>query len=127
MGERSVEKGEGFGGPDGGVPRAQGLELLSRLTGALCELSCMEDAQGRVQFAAVLGEQLVRTVDVRGVRLREDVVAMVRAALNVEGGEHVLVRVVEIFEGAAPADELDRLLAPAAPPCLLYTSPSPRD
>ncbi|MFF0359448.1 VMAP-C domain-containing protein [Streptomyces fungicidicus] len=125
MGERSVEKGEGFGGPDGGVPRAQGLELLSRLTGALCELSCMEDAQGRVQFAAVLGEQLVRTVDVRGVRLREDVVAMVRAALNVEGGQHVLVRVVEIFEGAAPADELDRLLAPAAPPPSPDSLPGP--
>ncbi|CAL9612429.1 hypothetical protein SUDANB176_05656 [Streptomyces sp. enrichment culture] len=111
-----MEKGEGFGGPEGGVPRAQGLELLSRLTAALCELSCMEDAQGRVQFATVLGEQLARTVDVRGIRLREDVVAMVRAALNVAGGERVLVRVVEVFEGTAPADELARLLAPAAPP-----------
>ncbi|MDN0197453.1 hypothetical protein [Streptomyces sp. S.PNR 29] len=94
----------------------QGLELLLRLTGAISELSCMEDAQGRMQFATVLGEQLGRPVDVRGVRLREDVVAMVRAALNVAGGEHVLVRVVEVFEGTAPADELDRLLAPASPP-----------
>ncbi|MEU9350848.1 hypothetical protein AB0D65_07460 [Streptomyces griseoloalbus] len=125
MGEQSVEKGEGFGGPGSGVPRAQGLELLSRLTAALCELSCMEDAQGRVQFATVLGEQLARTVDVRGVRLREDVVAMVRAALNVAGGERVLVRVVELFEGAAPADELDRLLAPAAPSPAAASLPGP--
>lgn len=115
MGERSVERGEGSSGPEAGIPRAQALELLSRLTTALCELGCMEDAQGRVQFATVLGEQMARTVDVRGVRLREDVVAMVRAALNAEGGERVLVKVVELFEGPAPAEELDRLLAPAAP------------
>ncbi|WP_030857528.1 effector-associated domain 2-containing protein [Streptomyces sp. NRRL S-37] len=125
MGDKSVGRGEGFDGPDGGVPRTQGLELLSRLTGALCELSCMEDAQGRVQFATVLGEQLARTVDIRGVRLREDVVAMVRAALGVAGGERVLVNVVELFEGAAPADELDRLLPPAAPPPATVSLPGP--
>ncbi|WKX13284.1 hypothetical protein [Streptomyces sp. NL15-2K] len=99
--------------------------MLLQLTAALCELSCMEDAQGRTQFATVLGEQLGRPVDVRGVRLREDVVAMVRAALNVVGGERVLVRVVEVFEGAAPADELDRLLAPAAPAPTAGTLPGP--
>lgn len=75
----------------------------------------MEDAQGRAQFATVLAEQLGRPVDVTGVRQRPDVVAMVRAALNVTGGEHVLVRVVEVFEGPLPADDVDRLLPPAAP------------
>ncbi|MFE9771691.1 hypothetical protein ACFYOV_08485 [Streptomyces sp. NPDC005931] len=118
-----MEKGEGFGGPEGDASRAQALELLLRLTAALCELSCMEDAQGRTQFATVLGEQLGRTVDVRGVRLREDVVTMVRAALNVPGGERVLVAVVEVFEGAVPAGELDRLLAPAAPAHTLPPGP----
>ncbi|MEV8596920.1 hypothetical protein [Streptomyces sp. NPDC052012] len=120
-----MENGEGFGGPEGGVPPGQGLELLLRVTAALCELGCMEDARGRVQFATVLGEQLGRTIDVRGVRLREDAVAMARAALNVPGGERVLVRVVEVFEGAAPADELDRLLPAAAPPPSAHTPPGP--
>nr|WP_239064434.1 ATP-binding protein [Streptomyces sp. SID7958] len=96
------------------------MELMFRLTAVLCELSCMEDAQGRAQFATVLGEHLGRTVDVRGIRLREDVITVVRTALNVGGGEHVLVRVVELFEGSAPAEEMRALLAPAAPP-----SPAP--
>lgn len=117
--------GEGLGAAEGGASRGRGLELLTGLTAALCELSCMEDAQGRVQFATVLGEQLGRTIDVRGIRLREDVVAMVRAALNVPGGERVLVRVVEVYEGTAPAEELDGLLAPAAPPPDAATLPGP--
>ncbi|GAA0635776.1 hypothetical protein GCM10009535_09870 [Streptomyces thermocarboxydovorans] len=111
-----MENGEGLGGPGGGTSRTRGLELLLRLTDALCDLVCMADAQSRAQFATVLGEQLGRTIDVRGLRLREDAVAMVRAALNVPGGERVLVRVVELYEGTAPADELGRLIAPAAPP-----------
>ncbi len=104
-----------FGGSDVGSGAERGLLLLSRLTDALCELSCMEDPPGRVQFAAVLGEQLGRDVDVRGVRLREDAVTLVRTALNVAGGEHVLVGVVRILEGTLAGDELDRLIAPAPP------------
>ncbi|MFF9211812.1 MULTISPECIES: hypothetical protein [unclassified Streptomyces] len=102
-------------GPEDTAGQARGVDLLLRLTDALCELSCMEDAQGRVQFAAVLGEQLQRQVDVRGIRLREDVITLVRAALNAAGGERVLVGVVRVFEGGPAGDELDRLLAPAAP------------
>ncbi|WP_343242672.1 hypothetical protein [Streptomyces sp. SID8111] len=116
-----MENGVGSGeaaGADG--QRATSLELMFQLTAVLCELSCMEDAQGRAQFATVLGEHLGRTVDVRGIRLREDVITVVRTALNVGGGEHVLVRVVELFEGSAPAEEMRALLAPAAPP-----SPAP--
>ncbi|MFF4833085.1 hypothetical protein [Streptomyces sp. NPDC001315] len=120
-----METGAGFGEPEDASGRTRGLQLLSQLTEALCDLGCMEDAQGRVQFAAVLGDQLNRQVDVRGVRLREDVVAVVRAALSVAGGEHVLIGVVRILEGAPAGDDLDRLIAPAAPQAGLGTPPGP--
>ncbi|MEV5321733.1 hypothetical protein AB0K92_29515 [Streptomyces sp. NPDC052687] len=111
--------GAGFGTagePDDEAARARGLELLLRLTDAFCELGCMADPQERTQFALVLGEHLNRPVDIRGVKLREDVVRLIRAALNVPNGERVLVTVVRIFEGPAAADELHRLIEPAAPP-----------
>ncbi|MFH9043727.1 SAV_2336 N-terminal domain-related protein [Streptomyces sp. NPDC017966] len=108
---------EEAGQPDDGAEhrdgRAAGLKLLSRLTDALCELECLEDAQGRVYFAQVLGDQLGRSIDVRGVRLREDVVALVRAALSSADGERALVSVVEIFEGEEAASVLRPLLAGA--------------
>ncbi|MBD0420456.1 hypothetical protein AB0L35_11425 [Streptomyces sp. NPDC052309] len=93
-----------------------GLALLSGLVEALGGLSCMDDAQGRLMFAEVLAQQLGVPIDLRGVRLREDVVSLVRTALSVPGGERVLVSVVEVFEGAAASDELERLIAPAAGP-----------
>ncbi|GAA2768339.1 hypothetical protein GCM10010103_73810 [Streptomyces paradoxus] len=98
-----------FGDTSGHQPD---FELLLRLTDVLCELGCVEDAPSRVQFASLLGGQLHRPVDIRGVRLREDVVSLVTAALSVAGGEHVLVGVVRILEGAPAGDELDRLIAP---------------
>ncbi|MEU9350896.1 caspase family protein [Streptomyces griseoloalbus] len=105
--------GEPAAGSDG-APRSGGRPrtalLLSLLTGALCELSCMEMPQGRAQFAVVLGEQLDRPVDLRGARLREDVVAIVRAALHVPRGERVLVEVVRILEGGPAGDDLERLI-----------------
>ncbi|MFF6815038.1 SAV_2336 N-terminal domain-related protein [Streptomyces sp. NPDC012403] len=108
---------EEAGPPDDGAEhrggRAAGLKLLSRLTDALCELECLADAPGRVRFAQVLGDQLGRSIDVRGVRLREDVVALVRAALSSAGGERALVAMVEIFEGAEAASALRPLLAGA--------------
>ncbi|MFE1251225.1 hypothetical protein [Streptomyces sp. NPDC058735] len=97
----------------GGSGQQPELELLLRLTDVLCELGCVEDAPSRVQFAALLAGQLRRQVDIRGVRLREDVVSLVTAALSVSGGEHVLVGVVRILEGAPAGDELARLIAPA--------------
>lgn len=101
-------------GKSGGESRQQlHFELLLQLTEVLCELGCVEDAPSRVQFASLLGGQLRRQVDIRGVRLREDVVSLVTAALSVAGGEHVLVGVVRILEGAPAGDELDRLIAPA--------------
>lgn len=90
--------------------RARGSRVLLGLTNALCELSCMEDAQGRLHFAVVLGDLLGAQVDLRGVKLREDVVVMVRAALSIAGGEHILVEAVRILEGDLAGDELDRLL-----------------
>ncbi|MGW5124760.1 VMAP-C domain-containing protein [Streptomyces sp. NPDC004069] len=120
-----MKTGAEFGEHEDDPRRARGLELVLRLTDALCELGCMEDAQGRVQFAAVLGDQLHRQVDVRGVRLREDVATLVRVALSVSGGEHVLVGVVRILEGAAAGDELDRVIAPAAPMPGPQTPPGP--
>ncbi|MFB6551842.1 hypothetical protein [Streptomyces sp. NPDC056405] len=110
-----METGAGFGGAEGDSGHARGLALLLELTEALCGLSCTEDPQGRGQFAAVLGDQLGRPVDLRGVKQREDVVTLVRTALNVEGGEHVLVAVVRILEGPLAGDELDRLITPDAP------------
>ncbi|MER8009673.1 hypothetical protein [Streptomyces sp. NPDC094149] len=90
--------------------------LLLSLTEALCELTCMEDAPRRVQFADLLGQQLGVPVSVRGVRLREDVVSMVRAALQTPGGESVLVAAVRILEGMPAADGIERLLAPGGRP-----------
>ncbi|WP_149546941.1 caspase, EACC1-associated type [Streptomyces marokkonensis] len=79
---------------------------LLLLTEALTGLPCMEDARGRQQFATVLGELLARRVDLRGVRQREDVVAIVRTALKEEGGESALLSTVELFEGAPAAAEV---------------------
>ncbi|WP_308406678.1 SAV_2336 N-terminal domain-related protein [Streptomyces sp. AC555_RSS877] len=87
-------------------------DLLHRLTNALVELGCMEDRESRLQFAAVLGDQLGRSVDLRGVRQREDVVALVQAALHVAGGEDVLLNAVRILEGEVAAAELEQLLTP---------------
>ncbi|MFD8228429.1 hypothetical protein ACFV16_30265 [Streptomyces massasporeus] len=84
--------------------------LLLRLTEALCELSCVEDQPGRVFFAGVLSDQLNLHVDLRGTRQREDVIALVRAALSVPEGERVLVDVVRLFEGASVATDFERLL-----------------
>ncbi|WP_217236104.1 hypothetical protein [Streptomyces sp. AC555_RSS877] len=107
-----METGAGWDGPEGGSARPRGLRLLQDLTDGLCELSCTEDSESRRQFAAVLGQHLGRPVDVRGVRQREDVVALVRVALNVAGGERVLVGVVRLLEGNPAGDELDRLIDP---------------
>ncbi|MET7291255.1 caspase family protein [Streptomyces griseoloalbus] len=109
-GARPDEPPAGFDGAPEGGGRPRTALLLSLLTGALCELSCMEMPQGRTQFGVVLGEQLGRPVDVRGARLREDVVAIVRAALNVPGGERVLVEVVRILEGGPAGDDIERLI-----------------
>ncbi|CAM5651789.1 hypothetical protein SVIOM342S_10542 [Streptomyces violaceorubidus] len=110
-----METATGFGGAEGDSGHARGLALLLELTEALCALSCTEDPQGRGQFAAVLGDQLGRPVDLRGVKQREDVVTLVRTALNVAGGERVLVAVVRILEGPLAGDELDRVITPDPP------------
>ncbi|MFE0449247.1 SAV_2336 N-terminal domain-related protein [Streptomyces fungicidicus] len=82
-------------------------EELRRLTDALCELECMRDVAGRVVFARMLGERLHRSIDVRGLRLREDVVTLARAALNTAGGLHALLDVVELIEGEETALALE--------------------
>ncbi|GAB2797832.1 hypothetical protein GCM10027073_32330 [Streptomyces chlorus] len=86
------------------------MTLFLRLTGELSTLSCMADPQGRAQFASVLGEQLDRPVDLRGTRLREDVVVMVRAALNAPYGDRGLASVVRLLEGAQAAATVERIL-----------------
>nr|WP_251692606.1 caspase family protein [Streptomyces sp. CHD11] len=90
--------------------RSRGLLRLGLLTDGLCELSCMDTPQGRAQFAALLAEQLGRPVDLRGTRLREDAVAIVRAALSVPGGDRTLVEVVRILEGGPAGDDIEWLL-----------------
>ncbi len=97
-----METGAGPGGAEGGARHARGTALLLDLTNALCGLGCTEDPQSRLLFAGLLGDLLGgRTVDLRGIRQREDVVALIRAALNTAGGEHQLVEAVRIFEGDA--------------------------
>ncbi|MFH8655286.1 VMAP-C domain-containing protein [Streptomyces afghaniensis] len=108
-----MQTGAVFGESGGESGRQPDFGLLLQLTDHLCELGCVEDAPSRVQFAGLLAGQLRRPVDIRGVRLREDVVSLVTAALSVAGGEHVLVGVVRILEGAPAGDELARLIAPA--------------
>ncbi|MCT7352674.1 caspase family protein [Streptomyces sp. 15-116A] len=97
------------GNPESPAPRLP-LNRTVNLTNELSGLTCMADAQSRVQFGSVLGEQLGRRIDLRGLRLREDVVVMVRTVLNTPGGERVLEAVIEIFEGAGAADRVRHLL-----------------
>lgn len=85
---------------------------LLPVTEALAALPCMEDARGRQQFATVLGEFLALRVDLRGVRQREDVVAIARAALNQEGGENALLSTVALLEGQRAAAEVGDSLRP---------------
>ncbi|MEY7975873.1 hypothetical protein AB8O53_06015 [Streptomyces pilosus] len=99
----------------GGTGRAPARDLLFRLTEALCGLSCLEDQAGRTYFAGMLGEELNRHVDLRGTKLREDAVALVRAALSVQAGERVLVDVVRVFEGVAAASVFEELIGPGDP------------
>ncbi|MFF7788201.1 hypothetical protein [Streptomyces sp. NPDC007991] len=107
-----MRTGAAAGEPGGDGGHQPPFELLLQLTEVLSELGCVEDAPSRVQFASLLGGQLGRQVDIRGVRLREDVATLVTAALSAAGGEHVLVGVVRILEGAPAGDELARLIAP---------------
>ncbi|MFI9167944.1 VMAP-C domain-containing protein [Streptomyces lincolnensis] len=103
--------GTGVGGSEGGSGRAHGPLLLLELTNSLGALGCMEDAQSRLRFGDILGELLGRRIDLRGAKLREDVVVLVRSALNVADGERVLVEVVRILEGESAGDQLELLLA----------------
>ncbi|MBJ6621861.1 effector-associated domain 2-containing protein [Streptomyces sp. DHE17-7] len=80
-------------------------------------------------FAGLLGDLLGgRTVDLRGIRQREDVVALIRAALNTAGGEHQLVEAVRIFEGElARGDSCPVLIGgprPGARPAAASPGPS---
>ncbi|SFO06655.1 diguanylate cyclase (GGDEF) domain-containing protein [Streptomyces sp. cf124] len=93
------------------VDRSTALGLLRRLTDGLCELGSLDDATGRRLFAVVLGELLDQQIDLRGAQLREDVVALVRAALDVPDGEQALINTVLLFEGRSAADALEQQLA----------------
>jgi len=64
----------------------------------------------------MLGQFLARWVDLRGVRQREDVVAIARAALNQEGGASALLSTVELFEGPEAAAEVGHSLRPEGDP-----------
>ncbi|CAM5643802.1 hypothetical protein STAFG_0230 [Streptomyces afghaniensis 772] len=109
--------------PRGGAPLAEleteragqaysRREHLLRLTDALSTLDCLADAQGRLQFAALLGDLLGRSIDLRGIRLHEDITVLSRAALDTAGGERALLDVARALDGAAVTAELERLLAP---------------
>ncbi|GAA3978637.1 hypothetical protein GCM10022384_30310 [Streptomyces marokkonensis] len=108
--------------------REPGEDLLFRLTETLCGLSCMEDQAGRAFFASVLSDHLELRVELRGTKRREDVIALVRAALGVPSGERQLVTVVRVFEGESIATGIEHLLVeagtthpPPAPPGPLTT------
>ncbi|GAA0635451.1 hypothetical protein GCM10009535_09290 [Streptomyces thermocarboxydovorans] len=106
--DRASGEAHGANGGDAGD-----MQLLLNLTDALCALPSVQDPQGRQNAASLLAEVLGRPVDVRGMRLREDVVAIVRAALKVPGGEHALVDVIRVLDGEQQAAELERLLQTA--------------
>ncbi|NED17533.1 hypothetical protein G3I31_05045, partial [Streptomyces sp. SID9913] len=94
-----------------------GLARLVAVTETLSGLDSLQDPPGRARFATVLAEQLGRGVDVRGVRLREDVLVIGRAALAEDGhGLPHLLAAVELFEGRSAADTLRRLLESADSP-----------
>ncbi|BFO16274.1 hypothetical protein SHKM778_26620 [Streptomyces sp. KM77-8] len=99
-----------------GVGRAPGMDLMFRLTEALCGLCCLEDQAGRSYFAGMLSAELDRHIDLRGTKLREDVVALLRAAFSVREGERVLIDVVRVFEGAPAAAAFENCWAPAGHP-----------
>lgn len=82
------------------------LARMPALVEELCRLSCMEDAPSRMKFAQVLSHHLGRVVDLRGVRQRDDVVVLARAALSSDGGEEVLLWTIEVFEGVTAADQV---------------------
>ncbi|MER7483981.1 diguanylate cyclase [Streptomyces sp. NPDC126510] len=96
---------------DGVEPDNDRLALVSRLAEALSAMECMEDPAGRRQFADLLGDLLERPVDVRGVKLREDVVVLLRTAMQVHGWAPTLLDAVRIMEGPAAADDLAWLIA----------------
>ncbi|MGW5462608.1 VMAP-C domain-containing protein [Streptomyces sp. NPDC003996] len=107
--------------------RVPGSDLLLRLTEALCDLRCLEDQAGRVLFAAVLSDHLGIHVDVRGTKLREDVIALVRTALTTPSGGRALVDVVRVFEGTSVAAGIERLTdtGAGAPASLAPPLPGP--
>ncbi|BFO16401.1 hypothetical protein SHKM778_27890 [Streptomyces sp. KM77-8] len=86
------------------------LDALLRLTEALITLPCVQDTQARIQFAILLGEKLGRQVDLRGVRLREDAVAIARAVQKTPRGDAVLTRLVFLLEGGDVARNLRRVI-----------------
>ncbi|MEU9167545.1 hypothetical protein AB0D34_07070 [Streptomyces sp. NPDC048420] len=82
------------------------------MTEALCELPCLADPSERGLFAEVLSDLMDIHIDLRMVKQRQDVIAMVRAVSRAPAGERVLVDVVGIFEGGRAAAEFAELLAP---------------
>ncbi|MDT0395190.1 MULTISPECIES: caspase family protein [Streptomyces] len=86
------------------------LDPLLRLTEALITLPCVQDPQSRIQFAILLSEKLGRQVDLRGVRLREDAVAIARAVRKTPRGDTHLTRLVLLLEGGEVAQNLRRVI-----------------
>ncbi|MFC5238827.1 effector-associated domain 2-containing protein [Streptomyces atrovirens] len=83
---------------------------LLRPTEALIALPCVRDPQARIQFAVLLGEEPGSHVDLRGVRLREDAVAIARAVQKAPRGDAVLTRPVFLLEGGEVARNLRRVI-----------------
>ncbi|MEU6304095.1 effector-associated domain 2-containing protein [Streptomyces chartreusis] len=116
-----MEKAAGLGE----FGREPGIDPLFRLTEALCRMSCLEDQAGRIFFARLLSDQLSAHVDLRGTKQREDVVAMVQAALGVPEGSRALVDAVRVFEGSEAATELEELLVVLGRPAFVPALPGP--
>nr|WP_239081167.1 hypothetical protein [Streptomyces coelicoflavus] len=91
----------------------------------MCGLSCLEDQPGRIFFARVLSDHLKLRVELRGTKQREDVIALVRAALSVASGERELVKVVRVFEGESVATGVEHLLMARGTPQLATALPGP--
>ncbi|MDT0401714.1 caspase family protein [Streptomyces edwardsiae] len=96
--------------PDAASDDDSSLDPLVRLTEALITLPCVQDPQSRIRFAILLSEKLGRQVDLRGVRMREDAVAIAHAVRNTPRGDTHLTRLVFLLEGGEVAQNLRRVI-----------------
>src|SRR5690606_534128 len=86
------------------------LDRLAPLADVMGTWPGMQDAPGRTHFASVLEHQLGRRIDLRGGRLREDAVTLLRAAAGAPDALREVVPRAALFERAEKATEFEQLI-----------------